>query len=122
VLDCTVKSGIIQIHNVLDRIRVKHDPPLLDPRFLPADAESTAGALLSAREVLPEFDFAAIKETRIDALFDAWMELPKAARVRLETELREICDMACAVDLAGVALMTIDGVSLLAGRRASTSA
>ena len=51
----------------------------------------------SAREVLQDFDFAAIKETRIDALFDAWMELPEAARVPLETELREICDMACAV-------------------------
>ena len=43
----------------------------------------------SAREVLQDFDFAAIKETRIDALFDAWMELPEAARVPLETELRE---------------------------------
>ena len=35
------------------------------------------------REVLQEFDFAAMKETRIDALFDAWMELPVAARVHL---------------------------------------
>lgn len=39
----------------------------------------------SAREVLPDFDFTAIKETKIDALFDAWMELPEAARVRLAT-------------------------------------
>jgi hypothetical protein len=51
----------------------------------------------SAREVLQEFDFEAMKESKIDALFDAWMELPEAARVRMESELREICDMACAV-------------------------
>jgi len=38
----------------------------------------------SARDVLQEFDFAAMKETTIDALFDAWMELPEAACVRLE--------------------------------------
>ncbi|MEF8766358.1 MAG: hypothetical protein ABTS16_12880 [Candidatus Accumulibacter phosphatis] len=47
--------------------------------------------------VLTDFDLTAIKETRIDALFDAWMELPEAARVRLESDLREICDMACPV-------------------------
>jgi len=47
--------------------------------------------------LLTDCDFTAIKETRIDALFDAWMDLPEAARVRLETELREIWDMACAV-------------------------
>jgi hypothetical protein len=77
----------------------------------------------SARDVLTDFDFTAIKETRIDTLFDAWMELPEAARVRLETELREICDVAWgAGGLAGVALMTIDRVSLLPGRRASASA
>lgn len=51
----------------------------------------------SARAVLQEFDFAAIKETKINALFDAWMDLPEAARGRLESELREICDRACAV-------------------------
>lgn len=38
----------------------------------------------AAREVLPDFDFTAMKETKVDALFDAWMALP-AARVMQAT-------------------------------------
>lgn len=43
----------------------------------------------AAREVLPDFDFTAMTETKIDALFDAWMELAEASRVGMESELRK---------------------------------
>lgn len=56
----------------------------------------------ASREVLQGFDFAAIKETKIDALFDAWMALPEAVRVKLEAELREIWDMSCAAGTQGM--------------------
>ena len=42
----------------------------------------------TSREVLQDFDFTAMKETKVDALFDAWMVLPEAVRVKLEAELR----------------------------------
>ena len=48
----------------------------------------------AAREVLPDFDFTAMKETKVDALFDAWMALPEATRSGMESELREISGMS----------------------------
>jgi len=59
---------------------------------------NTPNALLAryftAREVLQDFDFKGIKETKIDPLFEAWMKLPEAQRAKLETELRAISDMS----------------------------
>lgn len=59
---------------------------------------NTPNALLArcfaARGVLQDFDFKAIKETRIDPLFEAWMTLPEVQRAKLETELRAISDMS----------------------------
>ncbi len=49
----------------------------------------------AARGVLQDFDFTAIKETKIDGLFEAWMELPEVERVGMEAEMREIWDMSC---------------------------
>lgn len=55
---------------------------------------NTPSALLAryfkARGVLQDFDFAGIKETRIDALFEAWLALPNTQRARMDTELREV--------------------------------
>ncbi len=59
---------------------------------------STPNALLAryfaARDVLQDFDFAAMKETKIDALFEAWMAVPEAQRAKMEVDLREIGDMS----------------------------
>lgn len=48
----------------------------------------------AAREVLPDFDFTAMKETKVDVLFDAWMALSEASRSGMESELREISGMS----------------------------
>lgn len=48
----------------------------------------------AARYVLQDFDFKAIKETKIDPLSEAWMTLLEAQRAKLETELRAIIDEA----------------------------
>ena len=48
----------------------------------------------AVREVLPDLDFTAMKETKVDALFDAWMALPEASRSGMESELREISGMS----------------------------
>lgn len=48
----------------------------------------------AARGVLEDFDFAAMKETKIEPLFEAWMTVPEALRVKIEVDLREICDMS----------------------------
>jgi hypothetical protein len=41
----------------------------------------------ASRGVLQDFDFSAMKKTKIDALFDIWMALPEAVRVKLEAEM-----------------------------------
>lgn len=50
----------------------------------------------AARGVLANFDFTTMKETRIEALFDAWTALPHQDKARMEGELREVWDMSCA--------------------------
>lgn len=59
---------------------------------------NTPNAMLArffaAREVLQNFDFAAIKETKIEPLFEAWMRLQEAQRPPMEVDLRAIGDMS----------------------------
>ncbi|MFZ0663975.1 MAG: hypothetical protein WAM66_14900 [Acidobacteriaceae bacterium] len=49
----------------------------------------------AARAVLAEVDFAALKETKPDDLFAAWLELPEDKRNAMDAELREIHAMSC---------------------------
>ena len=93
-------SGIIQMHALRHFVEDTRRP--MADHFSTKDFFRQMPNALLARYfathgLLTDLDFTAMKETRIDALFDAWMELPEAARVRMESELREICDMACAV-------------------------
>ena len=46
------------------------------------------------RGVLDDVDFKAMKETRTDALFDAWLALPDGERNSMKAEFREILDMS----------------------------
>lgn len=59
---------------------------------------NTPNAMLAryfaARDVLQDFDFKAIKETKIEPLFDAWMTLLEAQRAPMEVDLRAIGDMS----------------------------
>lgn len=59
---------------------------------------NTPNALLAryfaARDVLQDFDLKAIKETKIEPLFEAWMALPEAQRASMDTELREVSEMS----------------------------
>lgn len=48
----------------------------------------------ASRGVLQDFDFAAMKETKVEPLFEAWMALPEAQRAKMEVDLREIGDMS----------------------------
>jgi hypothetical protein len=56
-------------------------------------------ALLSryflSKQLLVDFDFAALKDTKPDELFDAWLFLPDDQRDNIETEFREIFEMSC---------------------------
>jgi len=45
--------------------------------------------------VLADLDFAAIKETRIDELFAAWLELPEGQRNKMDADFREIHALSC---------------------------
>ncbi len=47
------------------------------------------------RGLFAEFDFAAMKETKIDSLFEAWMALPDGERNRMDAEFREIEALSC---------------------------
>lgn len=48
----------------------------------------------AARGLLHDFDFAAMKETKVEPLFAAWMAMPEAQRAKIEVDLREIGDMS----------------------------
>ncbi|MFZ1084393.1 MAG: hypothetical protein WAN35_05475 [Terracidiphilus sp.] len=45
--------------------------------------------------VLVELDFAAMKETRIDELFAAWLELPEGQRKAMDADFKEIHALSC---------------------------
>lgn len=45
------------------------------------------------RDLLTDFDFAGMKEAKIDELFDEWLKLPEPDRKQIDTEFREIFDM-----------------------------
>lgn len=45
--------------------------------------------------VFEDFDFTAIKETRIDELLAVWLELPDDQRNMMDAEFRDIFDMSC---------------------------
>lgn len=47
-----------------------------------------------ARDVLQDFDFTAIKKTKIEPLFEVWITLPEAQRVPMEVDLRAIGNMS----------------------------
>ena len=47
------------------------------------------------RGLFTELDFAAMKETKPDALFAAWLELPEGQCNAMDAELREISAMSC---------------------------
>jgi hypothetical protein len=45
--------------------------------------------------VLEQLDFAAMKETQVEELFGAWLELPEDKRTTMDAELREIHALSC---------------------------
>ena len=47
------------------------------------------------RGLFGELDFAAMKETRPDELFTAWLKLPEEQRNAMDAEFREIFEMSC---------------------------
>ena len=46
------------------------------------------------RTVLTEFDFGGLPETRPQPLLKAWLELPDGVSARMESDFREIFDVA----------------------------
>jgi hypothetical protein len=49
----------------------------------------------AARGMLAGVDFAALKETRIESLFETWLELPEIQRNTMDAEFREIHALSC---------------------------
>jgi len=47
------------------------------------------------RGLFAEFDFACMKEGKVEPLFEAWLQLPVAVRNPMDTEFREIFEMGC---------------------------
>jgi hypothetical protein len=47
------------------------------------------------RAVLAEVNFAALRETRISPLFEAWLALPESQRNMMDAEFREIHELSC---------------------------
>ena len=49
----------------------------------------------AGRGLFEDLDFAAMKETRPDALFEAWLELPEEQRKAMDAEFQEIFELSC---------------------------
>ena len=47
------------------------------------------------RELFSDLDFAAMKETKPDALFAAWLELPEEQRKPMDAEFQDIFELSC---------------------------
>ncbi|CAK0752934.1 hypothetical protein CCP3SC15_180032 [Gammaproteobacteria bacterium] len=63
------------------------------------------------REVLQDFDLAAIEEKRINGLFDVWLTLPEPQRGWMDGEFCDIFEMSCEKGFR--ASSTISTMSLL---------
>ncbi len=53
------------------------------------------GRYFETHGVLTEMDIAAMKETRIEALFAAWLELPEGQRRKMDADFSEIHALSC---------------------------
>lgn len=53
------------------------------------------GRYFEAHGALTELDWAAMKETRIDGLFAAWLELPEDQRKKMDADFSEIHALSC---------------------------
>ncbi len=49
----------------------------------------------AGRGLFEDLDFAAMKETKPDALFEAWLELPEEQRKAMDAEFQEIFELSC---------------------------
>jgi len=47
------------------------------------------------RELFADLDFTAMKESKPNALFDAWLELDEKQRNPMDAQFREIFDVSC---------------------------
>ncbi|HWB33594.1 MAG TPA: hypothetical protein VG714_10495 [Acidobacteriaceae bacterium] len=47
------------------------------------------------RSLFPHLDFAAMKETKLDALFAAWLDLPEGQRSEMDADFSEIHTLSC---------------------------
>lgn len=53
------------------------------------------GRYFAGRGLFGDLDFAAMKETQPEALFDAWLELPEDRRKPLDAEFQDIFELSC---------------------------
>ena len=49
----------------------------------------------ASRGLFEDLDFAAMKETKPDALFDAWLDLPEDQRKTMDAKFQEIFELSC---------------------------
>ena len=54
------------------------------------------------RGLFHDMDFAAMKETRPDELFEAWLEIPDEQRNKMDAEFQDIFELS---DVAGVTVI-----------------
>jgi len=47
------------------------------------------------RRLLADLDFSAMKETKLDALFNAWLALPEDERKAMDAEFQDIFELSC---------------------------
>jgi hypothetical protein len=86
---------MIQGHTIARLGRTDDQPPLLYQELFSADANALLARYFTERGLFGELDFGAMKETKPDALFAAWLDLPEDQRKPIDAELREIFELSC---------------------------
>lgn len=65
-------------------------------RFFRAAPNALLKRYFDGKGVLSEVDFAALKETQVEPIYEAWLKLPDEARNEMERDFQEVDDLASA--------------------------
>lgn len=71
-----------------------HGPALFDTQFLPSGPKRPAGAVLHGTGPTRRRGFSAMKETRPNDLFKAWLALPEEQRKSMDAEFQDIFELS----------------------------
>ena len=65
------------------------------PSFFRQVPNALLGRYFAQQGLMGDLDFASVSETKPEAIFEAWLQLPETERNRIDAEFRVIFDLSC---------------------------